>query len=67
MKQTLKRYEGVWKTHFSSVFPDDGTIEFICIGNKQKKDCKGNGYLTEPEVLAVTQILMKEINEKHPG
>lgn len=66
-KQTLKRYEGVWKTHFSSVFPDDGTTEFICIGNKQKKDCKGNGYLTEPELLAVSQILMKEINEKHPG
>ena len=67
MKQTLKRFEGVWKTHFSSVFPDDGTKEFICIGNKQKKDCAGNGFLSEHEVFALVQMFVKKINQGYPG
>ena len=66
-KRTFKRFEGVWKTRFSSVFPDDGTKEFICIGNKQKKDCQGNNLLTEPEVLALVRMLTTQINEKYSG
>ena len=65
-KQTLKRFEGVWQTHFSSVFPDDGSKEFICIGNKQKNGCEGNDFLTEPDVLSLVQMLEKNIDEKHP-
>ena len=66
-KQTLKRFEGVWKTQFSSVFPDDGTREFICIGNKQKKDCAGNDLLTESEVFALLQTFVRKINQTYPG
>ena len=65
-KQTFKRFEGIWQTHFSSLFPDDGTREFICIGNKQRKDCNGNEFLTESEVLELVQIFMKKIDEKYP-
>lgn len=65
-KRTFKRFEGIWQTHFSSLFPDDGTREFICIGNKQRKDCEGNEFLTESEVLELVQMFMKKINEKYP-
>ncbi|KAL9955519.1 hypothetical protein ACROYT_G036854 [Oculina patagonica] len=65
-KRSFKRFEGIWQTHFSSRFPDDGTKEFICIGNKQRKDCKGNDFLTEAEVLELVQIFVKKIDEKYP-
>ena len=64
--RTFKRFEGIWQTHFSSLFPDDGTREFICIGNKQRKDCEGNEFLTESEVLELVHIFMKKIDEKYP-
>ncbi|XP_068762656.1 uncharacterized protein [Montipora capricornis] len=63
----MKRFEGVWKTHFSSVFPDDGTKELACIGNKRREDCKGNDVLKEQEVLTILQALTKNINEEYPG
>lgn len=65
-KRTFKRFEGVWQTHFSSLFPDDGTKEFICIGNKQRNDCEGNDFLTEAEVLELVQMFTKKIDEKYP-
>ena len=65
-KRTLKRFEGIWQTHFSSLFPDDGTREFICIGNKQRKDCEGNELLTESEVLELVQMFVKKIDERYP-
>lgn len=65
-KRTFKRFEGIWQTHFSSRFPDDGTKEFICIGNKQRKDCEGNEFLTEAEVLELVQMFVKKIEEKFP-
>ena len=65
-KRTFKRFEGVWQTHFSSLFPDDGTREFICIGNKQRKDCEGNEFLTESEVLKLLHMFMEKIDEKFP-
>lgn len=65
-KRMFKRFEGIWQTHFSSLFPDDGTREFICIGNKQRRDCEGNEFLTETEVLELLQIFMSKIDEKYP-
>ena len=65
-KRKLKRFEGIWQTHFSSRFPDDGTKEFICIGNKQRKDCSGNDFLTEAEVLELVEMLVEKIDEKYP-
>ena len=64
-KRAFKRFEGIWQTHFSSLFPDDGTREFICIGNKQRNDCGGNEFLTESEVLKLLQMFMKKIDEKY--
>lgn len=65
-KRTFKRFEGIWQTHFSSVFPDDGTKELICIQNKQRKDCEGNDFITEGEVLELVQTFTKTIEEKYP-
>lgn len=66
-KRKFKQFEGIWQTHFSSVFPDDGTKEFICIGYKQKKDCQGNDVLNQDEVLTLLQMLTKKIDEMYPG
>ena len=65
-QRAFKRFEGIWQTHFSSLFPDDGTREFICIGNKQRKDCEGNEFFTEGEVLELVLMFMKKIDEKYP-
>ena len=65
-KRTFKRFEGIWKTHFSSVFPDDGTKEFICIGNRLKRDCRGNSLITADEVLEIVRTFTKTIQEKYP-
>lgn len=65
-KRTFKRFEGIWKTHFSSVFPDDGTKEFICIGNRLKRDCHGNSLITADEVLEIVRTFTKTIQEKYP-
>ena len=66
-KRKFKQFEGIWQTHFSSVSPDDGTKEFICIGNKQKKDCDGNDFIKQAELLPLVQMLKKKVDGKYPG
>lgn len=39
---SLPMYGGVWKTLFSSVFPNDNTGHMMCIGNRYPVDCQGN-------------------------
>ena len=63
-RHRLERYEGVWKTHYSWLFPDDGTGQFICIQNKLKEDCKGNDLLSENQVLEVVRMLIRAIDKK---
>lgn len=63
----MKQFEGVWKTKFNSIFPNDVTKQFVCIGGKRKEDCEGNDVVTEQEVITTLQKLMKKVDEKYTG
>ena len=63
--EKLKKYEGVWRTHYSSVFPDDNTSAFFCLGNKQKSDCSGNRVIKQEEVIEIVKQLSKTLATKH--
>ena len=63
-KLKLQKFEGVWHTHYSSVFPDDGTSSFMCLGYTQKIDCSGNKVIKQGEVIAVVEQLMKIVTAK---
>ena len=63
----MKQFEGVWKTKFNSIFPNDVTKQFVCIGGKRKEDCEGNDVVTEQEAITTLQTLMEKVDEKYTG
>lgn len=63
----MKQFEGVWKTKFNSIFPNDITEQFVCIGGKRKEDCEGNNVVTEQEIITTLQKLMTKVDEKYTG
>ncbi len=59
--KTLKKYAGVWKTHFSSVFPGDRTGHMMCIGNRYPVDCEGNKVMSHETVSKVLVFYSKSL------
>ena len=60
--KTIKQYEGVWRTTFSSLFPGDRTDYMVCIGNRYPVDCKGNTVIPQESVLKLLKSLNKTLN-----
>ena len=61
--ETLTKYAGVWKTHFSSVFPGDTTGYMICIGNRYPVDCQGNRVMSRETVSKVLKFYSQTLND----
>ena len=63
--RTLEKYAGVWKTHFSSVFPEDRTGHMMCIGNRYPVDCEGNKVMSRETVSKVLSFYSKALSDNH--
>lgn len=64
-KRVFKRYEGVYNTHFSDVFPNDGT-RLLKEGYKDPTERDGNPLIDEKEVFEVLQIFMGQLEKRYP-
>jgi hypothetical protein len=60
--ENLTKYAGVWKTHFSSVFPGDATGHMMCIGNRYPIDCQGNKLMPRETVSKVLTFYSQDMS-----
>lgn len=60
--KSLKKYAGIWKTHFSSVFPEDATGHMVCIGNRYPVDCQGNKMMSRETISKVLTFYSKALD-----
>jgi hypothetical protein len=66
-KRVFKRYEGVYCTHFSDVFPADDTDGKIWEGHREVPDRHGNTVIEEPVVIDVAKKFISKLEDKYPG
>lgn len=64
-KREFKRYEGVYNTHFTDVFPNDGT-RLRKDGYKDPTERDGNTMIDEKEVFEVLKIFFTLLNRRFP-
>lgn len=67
VKRDYKRYQGVYNTHYSDVFPDDDTGDKYWEGQKTYQDTLGNTVIDEADVINVVNMFMAAVEAKFPG
>ena len=60
---SLAKYEGVWKTLFSSVYPNDNTGFMMCIGNRYPLDCQGNKRISNETVQKLLSLFTRALGK----
>lgn len=67
VKKTYKRYEGVYSTHYTDIFPEDDTSNKWWFESSVANDMVGNWVVTEDEVINIVKIFMKAVENAFPG
>ena len=63
VNSSLAKYEGVWKTLFSSVYPNDNTGFMMCIGNRYPLDCQGNKRISNETVQKLLSLFTRALGK----
>lgn len=67
IKEPLNKNEGVWETHYSSVYPSDDTDLKYRLKGQLEQVIFGNDVLDEKESVFLVDSVMEALNRKLPG
>lgn len=67
IKKKYPRYRGVENTHYSDVFPSDGTQDKIWDWCERAHLCRGNAFIKESIVIGILKQFLAQLEAKFPG
>lgn len=67
VKYRLEKYEGVWETHFSSIYPSDDTNITDLLSSGERQIIFGNDIMDESVAMKAVYQIMSVIKQKLPG
>lgn len=63
----LEKYDGVWETHFTSIYPSDDTNITDLLSNGERQIIFGNDIMEKDTAMKVVSTVMGVFNQKLPG
>ena len=67
VQRHLEKYEGVWETHYSSIYPSDDTNMTDMLSSGERQIIFGNDLLEKDIAMKVLHGVVGAIKVKHPG
>ena len=67
VKYHLEKYDGVWETHFSSIYPSDHTNITDILSSGERQIIFGNDIMEKSAVMQIVYGIMGVIKQKLPG